>query len=287
MILLQKATRLLLAAVCITITSSLGLSQNQPSEQGIISFINNRDWTGAIRYATNWTQADPRSAKAWYYLGTAYFTAGKPENAVEPLGKATMLDPNLKPAWMGLGFANDRLNRFADAAKAFEHCLLMSPRPADYSNAVIAYLNANQPQQALAILEKQRTSGNPLDSTGWYNMGIAFDALRRTGDARGCYQQAVQLNPQLAPAWNNLGVIEQNIGNTEAALQDYQRAASLGETLGASNGSNLRSGIAAAQQRVGGRQVTPQMVREFVRQGQAKAWETNHPGSLAQPYGHP
>jgi len=118
-------------------------------------------------------------------------------------------------------------------------------------------------------------------------MGNDFAALGRLTDAMSAYQKALQTNPQYGDAWNNLGVIEQERGNANAALEDYRRAASMGDFLGQSNASNLQAGLATAQHQAEGRPVTAQMVREFVRQGQARAFQINHPESIAQPFGHP
>jgi tetratricopeptide (TPR) repeat protein len=265
------------------------LAQGEFSDQGAMKYVSSKDWDGLIGYATNWTKANPQSAKAWYYLGTAYFTAGKPDAAVGPLQRSTTLDPRFTTAWVGLGFANDKSGHFPEAAAAFQRALELAPTQTNYWNTVTAYLNANQRQQALAVLQKQRSAaGTSATANDWHNIGLGFDAVGRPADAKSAYQQALRLNPDLGPTWNNLGVIEQNAGNADEALKAYQRAASLGEQLGVSNEQNLRAGLAVAAQHAGGsRQITPQMMREFVRQGQAKAWKTNNPGSLRNPYGRP
>jgi len=279
----------MLAALLAALVAWPALAQVNFSNQGAKAYVARQDWHGLLAYATAWTRSEPRSAIAWYYLGTAHFTAGANENAIGPLERATALDPRLKPAWQGLGHANERLGRFAEAARAFQRCLDLSPSAIDYWNAVSAHLNAGNPQQARAILERERQApANTGDGAEWFNIGVAFDALHDAQNAKAAYQRAVQLNPQIGAAWNNLGVIEQNSGNVDQALQDYRKAASLGEPRAGPNAQNLQSGLdRLAQQNRGSRQVTPQMVREFVRQGQAKAWQDNHPGSIAQPFGHP
>jgi Tfp pilus assembly protein PilF len=278
-----------LSAVLIALSLCQSALALEYSTQVANTYVARQDWQGLIAYVTNWSRAEPKSAVASYYLGTALFMAGRTDETLGPLQRATVLDPRMRPAWQGLGNAYDRLGRFAEAAKAYEHCLDLSPHSIDYWDLVVAYLNAGRPQQARTILERQRSAPvNPQDAHEWHNIGLGFDAVKDPSQARAAYQRALQLDPKLGPAWNNLGVIEQLGGSADQALQDYRRAASLGEPLGASNAQNLENGLnAIATQNRGSRQVTPQMVREMVRQGQAKAWQTNHPESIAQPFGHP
>lgn len=50
-------------------------------------------------------QEYPGRAQAWYTVGCYYMCAQQYDNARRYFGKATTLDPNFAPAWIGFGNA--------------------------------------------------------------------------------------------------------------------------------------------------------------------------------------
>jgi len=287
---MMKPCRSIPLMVMAALAASQIRAQESFSVQAANGYVRNKDWSGLVQYATKFTASDPRSELAWYYLGNAYGVGLRdPANAVRAFERAVTLKPQWPEAWNALGFTYLDLKRYAEAASAFQRCVEQAPAKSNYwHNVAYAYAEANKLSQAISVLEKQRNAvGSSATALDWYNMGNDFAALGRLTDAISAYQKSLELNSQYGDAWNNLGVAEQERGSFDAALNAYRRAAALGNTLGQSNASNLQSGLAAAQQQAPGQHVTGQMVREFVRQGQAKAFQINHPESIAQPYGHP
>jgi len=270
--------------------ASLAAAQSGFSPGGANTYAQRQDWNGLVRYARSWTASEPGSAMAWYYLGSAYgIGLHEPASAEAPFEKAVQLNPRWAMAWNALGFTYLDLRRNSDAARAFQHAVNEAPQQSNYwNNLASAYSWAGRPDLATQTLERQRTAAaRSATYVDWYNMGNGFANLGHRQEAIDAYTQALRMNQRFGPAWNNLGVAQQQLGDYSSALNSYRRAAAFGDSLVNTNAAALQSGMAAAQQRSGGRQMSPQMVREFIRSGQAHAWETNHPGQQGNPYGRP
>lgn len=259
------------------------------SPGGANAYVQSQNWNALVSYARAWTQAEPNNATAWYYLGTAYeMGLHEPASAVEPLRKAAELNPSWDLGWVGLGFADMDLKRYDDAASAFHHAVQLKPAKSNYwNNLASAYSWAGKRAEAEQSLEEQeRAAGASASDVDWYNMGNGYANLGRADRAVAAYQRALRMNPRNGLAWNNLGVAEQKLGNYQAALAAYQKAAALGDPLGRNNTANLQA-AAAPRGSGGGGGYNPQRTLEAIRQGQAHAWEINHPGQQRNPYGRP
>lgn len=282
-----------LTAVC---AAALFMAQIAPgqgsfSPGGANRFVQRKDWNGLVRYAKSWTASEPGSAMGWYYLGSAYgIGLHDPASARAPFEKAVELNRGWSLTWNALGFTYLDLKRHGDAIRAFQHCVDQEPRKSNYwNNLAFAYSANGRRDLAVQTLQRQRAAvAGYATYTDWYNMGNGFANLDHREEAVAAFNQALRLNPRFGAAWNNLGVTQQEMGNYSGALNSYRHAGQLGDPLGNANAAALQRGLNVAQQRAGaGRKPTAQMIREWVRQGQARAWETNHPGQMGNPHGRP
>lgn len=215
------------------------------------AYVNAQDWSGLLRYSTEWTQAEPNAPMAWYYLGNTYDRALKqPGKALPAFERAVALQPRWPEAWNALGFVNVALKRYDEAANAFSRAVKQAPARANYWNNLAAtYSYQNRLSIVVTTLEgEQRAIAGSTVFVDWYNLGNGFCTTQEFKSAAAAYRRALQLKPDYGPAWNNLGTIEAIAGNTQAALKIYRQAATLGDALGAANLARLQQAMAAAAQ---------------------------------------
>jgi tetratricopeptide (TPR) repeat protein len=255
-------------AIAISILGSARAFSHSLSEAQALE--RRQDWDGLVKYGRAWTQAEPNNANAWGILSVAYFFGlHRPDLALEPTKRAVALAPKNPSAWTALGNIDLKLKRYPEAVDAFNHAVQLAPRNGNHwNNLATAYsYESNYPMALQALEQQEKVAGPDQDYTLWYNLGNGFlnvfysgqngaptgregaEILRR---AEHAYQQTLRLNPRYANAWNNLGTVEQALGASQDALNDYQRAASLGDSVGRSNYTQLQNAIAAAKRQAAG-----------------------------------
>jgi serine/threonine protein kinase len=69
--------------------------------------------------------------------------------------------------------------------------------------------------------------GAELDAVEWSNKGVSLSHLQRYAEAIACYEQALELNPELKEAWNNKGMALTALQRYPEALECFERALAL------------------------------------------------------------
>ena len=180
-----------------------------------MAFVAARNWSGLLRYASAWTNAEPTDAMGWFYLSNTYgIGLARPDQVLPSFQHAVALRSNRPEAWNALGILNFQLKKYDDA-KAFSHVVEQAPTRANHRDSLAAaYSFAGRSSMAVKTLEDEQSA-----------------AARRA----------------TFKDWNNLGTSEGVLGKTQAALNDYRRSATLDEQTGANNATRLHQQIAAAQ----------------------------------------
>jgi Tfp pilus assembly protein PilF len=92
-----------------------------------------------------------------------------------------------------------------------------------YNNLGLFYLNENNPEQAVPLLEKA-IKFNPRELSAINNLGASLVRMNRYDEAKQRYQEAISTDPNDPRAYHNLGVALVKEGKLEQALGYYQRA---------------------------------------------------------------
>ncbi len=128
----------------------------------------------------------PKNAQAWNYLGLAYHTAGRADEATRAYQQALVLDRDLAAARYNLG------------------CL---------------HLERSNPASAIVELTTY-TALQPKAGDGWMKLGTAQLRARQLDAAERSFQQAKKLTARAPEALNGLGLIQvQRRRYTEASQQ--------------------------------------------------------------------
>ena len=116
-----------------------------------------KDYERSLKLLDRAKEIRPQDERVWYNRGNLLLQAfNNPEQALTSFERATKLNPNFYPAWLGQGLALNSLQKYADALSIFD------------------------------TAEKL----NPQDPFLWMNRGIALEALGEINAAIESYRTA-------------------------------------------------------------------------------------------------
>jgi TolB-like protein/Tfp pilus assembly protein PilF len=178
---------------------------------------------------------DPNLAEANVSRANVLSLLGRNDEADQSFRRATALSPGLRDAWYYYGRFLFSVQRYADAARAYEESAKRNPD--DYDALVLVgmpYERLGEPAKARgarqrAVEAAERVLRNsPDDIRALYMSGAAMIALgeRQKGFER--LEQAVELKPQDFAALYNAACSFAIAGNPERALDMLDRAVGTG-----------------------------------------------------------
>ncbi len=106
---------------------------------------------------------------------------------------------------------------------------------ADYFRVGAQEMAAGYPERAVTSLEKG-VQIKPESKEGWYNLGVAYGAIRQHQKEVKAYEKALELDPNYANALHNLGLAFLDLGNRDAAIDALSKLVKLDP--GATDGWN-------------------------------------------------
>lgn len=154
-----------------------------------------QDWTGLLKYAQAWTQAEPNDPSGWAYLSVAYFFGmHRPDLALSPAERSASLDPNNSEGWNGVAAIYAAMRRWPDAIAATNHAIRIDPRDTrHWLHLAIFYLDSNQPQQARQALDQMQQ--HCVTAEDFERLGQGESEAGNPPRAVAAYQRAIQLSP--------------------------------------------------------------------------------------------
>jgi tetratricopeptide (TPR) repeat protein len=127
-------------------------------------------------------------------LATESLRAGRPADAIAPLGEAALVEPFNSIIQHDLGLACLEVDRLPDAVAALQRAVARNPR----------YTDAH------------------------FRLGIALEKLGNIRAAIAAYDRATELLPSLTEAWFRAGALVYTLGHLEEAIGCFRRAAATG-----------------------------------------------------------
>ena len=138
--------------------------------------------------------AAPQDVAPLLALATELLRAGRPADAIAPLGDAALLQPSNSIIQHDLGLACLEAGRVPDAIAALQRAVASNPR---YTDA-------------------------------YFRLGIALEKLGDIGRAIVAYDRATELLPSLTEAWFRAGALGYILGHCDEAIGCFRRAAATG-----------------------------------------------------------
>jgi tetratricopeptide (TPR) repeat protein len=177
--------------------------------------------------------ADEDNSEALHLLGVVNHQQGNHARAVELIGRALVLRPNVPVFHANLAEPYRALKQFDRAVGCCRTALRLDP------NSVEAFCNlglALQDQRYLADAVEEFRRGlskRPNFAPLHNNLGIVLKDLGRLEEALAAFRRAVELDPNFALAQSNLAQLVLDRGQAEEALSHSQEAVRLAPNVAA------------------------------------------------------
>jgi tetratricopeptide (TPR) repeat protein len=187
------------------------------------------DLPGAARRYEAALAADPHDADASCLLGIVHHAQGRPEQAVELIGRAVATRPDVPAYHASLGLALQSLGRSTEAAGAFARVLALNPDdPAAHTNRGVVVRALGDRDAALTHL-RRAVELDPRLVQARANLGELLLELGRPDEALPHCQAAVAIEPGLVEAHVSLGNVLLALGRIPEATASYFQAYRLDE----------------------------------------------------------
>ncbi len=172
-------------------------------------------------------QVEPSHPDALHLLGVLALQVGRPEAAIEQIGKALQSHPDSPDFLNNYGEACRLTRRYAEAAVALRRALALRPSfPEAYNNLG----NVFKEQGELAVAQecyRNALALRPAYPEALSNLGTVLLDGGDAAQASECYRQALALRPDYPEACYNLGNSLKAEGRQDKAAAVYRRALAL------------------------------------------------------------
>jgi Flp pilus assembly protein TadD len=170
---------------------------------------------------------DPNHVDALHMLGVLAYQAGKPEAAVDLIGRAIALNGTNPSFHNNIGEALRYLGRFDEAAAHFAKATELDPAAAEgHMNLGNAFTQQGRLEAAIGCY-RRALDLNPNYAEAHMNLGVALKQQGKTDEAAVHYRKALSVNPNFPEALMNLAIVLQQRGDFAQGVAHYRRALEL------------------------------------------------------------
>jgi len=183
-----------------------------------------------------------QQAEEYLHRGQAFLKLQDAAQALQAFQSAVRLDPELAPAYDGLGIAYCRLSQVDKGREALAKAETLDPRNPGYPFSLGICEDSRGPAGLPAALAAFDRAGqlDPKNAGIQFEIGSTLQKLGRHREAAAHFQKAIELDPKMFVAYNNLGVSLAALGEYDQAVRLYQQSIKLHpELAGLSFYSNL------------------------------------------------
>ena len=163
---------------------------------------------------------------AFYHenLGNVFLSQDRIDESILCYRNALRLNPNFVQAYFHLSVALTKKDLLDEAIQSLVIALKLKPDYADalYQSGIILS-QKDQPDEAIACFQKVLEI-EPIRTEALFSLGAAFDAVNRENEAIDCYRKVLQIEPDHVYALNNLGLKLKKQGKIEQAMDTYRKA---------------------------------------------------------------
>jgi len=152
--------------------------------------------------------------------GTKFLDTGETDKAIDALGQAVKINPDLGEAWFKLGIA------YALAEKRDQTLETTTPEPAP-TGKKIAKTNSEKAFEKAVAAYKKIVAQNDQDHVAYFNLGRAYNKLNEDEDAEKALKQAVKLMSEDTEYQTELGAILIKLAQYHEAIAPLKKALEL------------------------------------------------------------
>ncbi|MFQ5717598.1 MAG: tetratricopeptide repeat protein, partial [Nitrospinales bacterium] len=188
---------LLLLLALFPLSSALAAEEGLDSiSKGLEDFKSGR-YGDARKVFEEIVQADPSNADAYYYLGLSLSKLERYSPATAAFEKALELNPQLTDVHLSLGIAYYKIKSLDQAEQALRRGVEADPRNSAAQFFLgLVYQSKGQDQKSIQHFSKAGELDRDFRQLALYNVGQAYFNMGRNEDARGSFQQAIDVDPQ-------------------------------------------------------------------------------------------
>jgi predicted O-linked N-acetylglucosamine transferase (SPINDLY family)/ADP-heptose:LPS heptosyltransferase len=184
-------------------------------------------WAQANAAYSEILRLDPKNYDAMHFLGVIAYQRNELQEAVDLIGRAIDVNPNVATPYSNRGNALKDLMRLDEALASYDHAIALKPDFAEaYSNRGLALRCLNRLDEALASYDKA-IALKPSYAEAHSNRGNALRELNRPDEALANYDEAIALKPDFASAHFSRGNVLRDLKRLDEALASYDRAVAL------------------------------------------------------------
>jgi Flp pilus assembly protein TadD len=201
-------------------------------------------------------ESRPDDHESWNNLGNVRRESDDPHGAVEALGRAVALRPELAAIRRNLGGALADAGRLEDSLAAFEAAARLAPEdPALLVELSRALNRLGRAREALAPLAVAARL-TPGDAEIQVEIGVSHAALDELAETEAAYRRAIRLQPRFAPAFVQLALLLESssrVDDLEALICEAEKAGveeselAFVRALAARRGGRLEEALALAE----------------------------------------
>lgn len=191
-------------------------------------------------------ERDPTDTAALHLFGVLHQQCGYPDRAVDLIGRAVALRPQVAAFHVNLAEAHRSLKQYDQAVDCCRTALRLQPDyPEALNNLGLALHDLGRDEEAV---EQYRAvlALRPDFAAAQNNLGTSLRDLGKNDEALEAYRKAVGLEPALALARANLGQLLTDRGQPAEGLPHCQEAVRLQPDLAAAQ-NNLGNALRALQ----------------------------------------
>jgi tetratricopeptide (TPR) repeat protein len=166
---------------------------------------------------------NPDIAEAQRNYGNILNTAARFDDALAAFDRALALEPGNAAAWNGRGSVLHAQDRLEDALDGYDRALAIRPDLAEaLSNRANVLLELRRFEEAVAAYDRLAVV-RPQSPDAFYWRGNALRELKRPAEALASYDRASALRPDFAAALNNRGGVLRLLNRGDEALACFER----------------------------------------------------------------
>jgi tetratricopeptide (TPR) repeat protein len=193
-----------------------------------LDYVLLNDYADAIKWLEKAVSMDARNIDAWYYLGRAYYTVARLDEARKAFQAVLDLDPRSVRAENYLGLIHESSGEPAAAIEAYRRAIAwqqdsLKPSEQPYVNLGNILMELGQTKEATAPLEKAVALA-PNNAYCRLTLGVYYHKIGRLADAQHELEQATRLDPDNAAAHYQLGRVYKDMNAKDRAQADSDRA---------------------------------------------------------------
>jgi len=171
---------------------------------------------------------DPTEADRYFNRGVALSLVERDEDAAQAFAEAARLDPGDTEALFNLGMEYHILGDTKRSAEAFRKALDGDPVVTSHFRMGVAYFNVERYLDAVREFSLAAEEREPHPTSIHHRLGMAYMALERYNQAVVAFEQALQINNDIAARIFNvyyyLGTSLHMLGRYPEAIEAFKRS---------------------------------------------------------------